>query len=332
MKKYVFAFFYLSFVVNLALFAVETRSGDYVIYEDKTFTAPTWIGFLYYDAETYGAVLYTPSANRRIGILFSVECASGKLTLLGQKNIGKIDMRSQADIEAVNYLMQVLPEFYAWGTKAAAKKKPRISYGSCRIQNAENFGGRSIQVKTASYIPLFGIETIAEKSGTALLQLDRIGKVTSDDREFFDFILPFERERPAMLELDSSAQKREIKIDTKTIHLDSQWTANTENSFFLGNSAYLVLSSFSKDKFDQSEFVRLFSLSSSSRIISMEAMSVQGNEKNFTIKNIVYDTERQTMQVDIKHVVLLKDGVLLLSLTVAKADYEKYTDYFNGLF
>ena len=68
MKKYFLAA--LLSMCCFAAFAVQTISGDYVIYKDNTFLEETHVGFLYYDANTYGAVLYTPSANRRVSVQF----------------------------------------------------------------------------------------------------------------------------------------------------------------------------------------------------------------------------------------------------------------------
>ena len=52
-----------------------TFSGDYVIYRDYSWKAPTWIGFLYYNDETYGAFIRTDDpvsgfcvAKRKVGI------------------------------------------------------------------------------------------------------------------------------------------------------------------------------------------------------------------------------------------------------------------------
>ena len=60
--------------------AQGTLSGDYVIYRDYSWKAPTWIGFLYYNDETYGAFIHTqaPEKNSTVSILFSGNIDKGK--------------------------------------------------------------------------------------------------------------------------------------------------------------------------------------------------------------------------------------------------------------
>ena len=64
-----------------------TFSGDYVIYRDYSWKAPTWIGFLYYNDETYGAFIRTdsPENSRTVSILFSTQVEKGQLVLTGQQ-------------------------------------------------------------------------------------------------------------------------------------------------------------------------------------------------------------------------------------------------------
>lgn len=320
-----FAILVIMFSVN----AIDTVSGDYVIYKDNSFKSETWVGFLYYDDFTYGAVLYTPSENRRISIGFSVSSTFDKMELKGQKLVEKIDMTNENDIEAVNYLMQLLPNLYAWGKKNTTQKTLDINRSIFALKNIFSLGG-DIKLTTASYVPVFGIEKIESKDKKTLLQLNRIGRVKSDS-EFYNFILPFETTKTPSLKLDQNAKKQTIDFAKLKIKLDSQWTKITENSYFLGDIAFLTFSPLS-EKLSFSDLVSFFCLSSKDRIIETEKMQIQGNHKKAYLTNLVYDTETQTVNVDKKLLVFLDKSYFLVSLTVAKSDYEKYKTYFDKLF
>lgn len=327
--------FLISFLLATLLqisFAVETVSGDYVIYKDETFKEETWIGFLYYDPATYGAVLYTPSKNKRICLAFSVKTKDAKMELTGQKLISKIDMRSESDIEAVNYLMQILPDLYSWGENLALKKNTALRYSNKKIKNVAKFGG-DIKVRSASFVPLFGIENIKDKKNNRLLYVSRIGRVLSSEAEFFDFILPFERKKSASLKLDKNAETKSIKVKNFSVDIDSQWTKITENSYLLGNSAFLTISLIPLAQVSSfSKLITFFLLSSPNRTVDIDSISLNGNAKNFTVKSTVYDNESQTVNLDKKKLMRFADTYVLLSLTVASSDYEKYKQYFDRIF
>ena len=124
------AFCYLTVLMPQFLCAVQkpakeatqgTFSGDYVIYRDYSWKAPTWIGFLYYDDETYGAFITTPDKNSAVSILFSGKTENGALALTGQQIISPI---TPDDTLAVNYLMTLLPKLYELRRFPRSSKEP----------------------------------------------------------------------------------------------------------------------------------------------------------------------------------------------------------------
>lgn len=315
-------------------FAVQSISGDYVIYKDNTFVAETRIGFLRYDANTYGAVLYTPKENRRISVLFTVTTENGTMELTGQNVLTKTAMDNKADVEAVNYLMQMLPALYRWGETAKAQRKKQdgsIFYSSLSV-DASYLGGNA-EVKTASFIPLFGIEKIIDKQKRTLVELDRIGRLTASEGEFFNFKLPFEKEKQPMLVLDKNAKPDTKKIGSVKIKLDNHWEAIAENAYLLGDSAYLAVSTLEKKaSITQEELAAFFLLSTGARVVPFDTVKITGNAKHFTVTADIYDTESQAVNIDKKTVVISGNSVTLISLTVAKADYLANRRYFDTLF
>lgn len=332
MKKFLLAA--LLSMCCFAAFAVQTISGDYVIYKDNTFLEETHVGFLYYDANTYGAVLYTPSANRRVSVLFTVSTENGAMELIGENVLTKVAMGNKADVEAVNYLMQILPSLYSWRISAQgrrAKDDGAVFYGSQKV-SSQNLGG-NVEVKTASFVPLFGIEKILGDKNAVLLQLERIGRITTSEGDFFNFGLPFEVEKKALAALDKNAKSDVKKIGTLKVKLDSQWQALAENAYLLGDAALLTVSNFEKKAdMSQEELVKFFVLSTNERVVLFDTVKITGNASRFTVTAFIYDTQTQAVNFDKKTVVLSGNNYTLASLTVAKADYLANRVYFDGLF
>lgn len=335
MKKTLF-FFILMFSI-FGLYALQPQSGEYVIYRDKTFLTDTWLGVLYYDANTYAATLYTPKENRRVSVLFSVNTKNGKMELAGQNVITKISIDDKAGVEAVNYLMQILPNFYAWGEnakKTSPNKEGRILRKSIKI-NSAHLGGDA-KLEYASFVPLFGIEKITNEKKGELLELARIGRIPlsqGGDAEFFNFVLSFEATKKSQFTPDKKAKKTLKEFGSVKIKLDSQWSEVTDNMFFLGELAFLLVSNLEKKQnITQEELVKLFCLSDKNRIVNMNTVSVNGNPQNFVVTSEVYSTENQSVSFDKKLVVLSGNTYTIVGLTVLNGDYIKNQKYFDDLF
>ena len=138
--------------------AQGTFSGDYVIYRDYSWKAPTWIGFLYYNDETYGAFIRTDESekSRTVSILFSTKIEKGQLVLTGQQIISSL---TPDDTLSVNYLMSLLPKLYE------LKSFPRTRSGKVPFgmtterKRMEEFGG-AVTLDFHSFIPLFHLKAI----------------------------------------------------------------------------------------------------------------------------------------------------------------------------
>lgn len=349
-----FRFFFLSaFLFALALnCAAETKafdgypagvSGDYAVYRDYTWAKPTWIGFLRYDDSTWGAFAVTPATSSRVSVLFSTEIAGGKLVLTGQNLISKI---TSDDVLTVNYLMKLLPDLYGWrndagssvsaGPKSRSALLPKIAE---RKLNLPQFGG-AVTLAFAPEVPVFNLQGMRGADGKAVLELARIGRIQSGgDDAFFAFAPAPDAKEGTELAVPSSRKTETRNVDGMSLALDDQWTMVADNTFFLGDAAVLIV-----DTIDLSlmqipkanlplSLVRMFSLSSPSAWSVPEDLSVAGTSSRFTVSNLFYDSERGTLNRDIKTCVPSSDGkkCVVVSLSISETAYRANRAYFDSI-
>lgn len=326
----------------------ESISGDYVVYRDYTWKSPTWIGFLRYDDSTWGAFVITPSSGANVSVLFRSERVDGAMVLTGQNIISKI---TNADVSAVNYLMQLLPDLSSWRmaatkdgkTVVSTKEAPRSDLlppaVSLPLTRAE-FGGE-ITLTFAPEIPVFNLQSMTGSGGKAMLVLERYGRIqTGGDAAFFGFApRPAAKAAPA-LAVPSSRKAEARTVDGVTLSLDGQWTMIADNTFFLGDSAVIIV-----DTLDLAlmqvprenlalSLVRMFSLSSGTAWSDPLALAVSGTAKRFRVENTFYDVESGTVNRDIKLCVPSADGkkCTVASLSVNETAYRANKAYFDSLF
>jgi len=327
------------------------RSGDYVFYRDHTWKSPTWIGFLRYDAQTWGAVLVTPEFSSRVAVLFRSEEVDGKMVLKGQKIISVI---TQNDVLAVNYLMNMLPDMYNWRTAAARQANGTLfpqqpgailpSDGEYRFVRDE-FGG-PVRLVYSAWIPVFNLRGMYSASGKALLELERVGRIQNGDEDlFYDFIpVPETLSLSGTLSVSgapviASGAREDRLVDGFTLKLDGNWTMIADNAFFLGDMAMLVVDTleYRQRGLETSrlplELTRLFSLSGNQVWIRPDSLEVSGSATRFRISNLVYDLESGQWNRDIKLVVPASDGrSRIISLAVNETVYQVNRAYFDSLF
>lgn len=335
-------FFMFWFVLFLMPLAAENKtpwkgsvSGDYVIYRDKTWKDPAWLGFLYYNDNSIGTFLYIPNKNVRAEILFSGEISDGKFVLTGQNIISERNQDAEY-ILAVNYLMELLPDLYSFKTEPQAKNP--LLKRSTKTFSAKQFGGTG-EFDFLSYIPLFHLYSVKDSSLSTVFQLEYIGRISgNNDTAFFKF-------EPAQMQKDNSGfeLKKDIKHETKVVdginlYLDNHWTQIADNAFLMGNNAFLTVNTVPASSFSDipddpvSSAVKLFSLSGNKVKIMIEEMVLSGNEKQFKIENMNYDVETKIANKDIKTVIKKGNSYAVVSLTVKAASYRKYKKYFDALF
>ncbi|MGP1455376.1 MAG: hypothetical protein ACTTJ7_06430 [Treponema sp.] len=319
---------------HTALASEGTVSGDFVMYRDYSWKNPTWIGFLYYDDNTYGAMLYTPATNSRVTILFSCEVENKQLVLTGQKMMSPI---TPDDTVAVNYLMTILPTLYA------QRMLPTHTSGLfARAQTKaedDTFGG-AVTLQFENYIPLFHLKSLTNNAKGLVLELAEFGSIQSDEEPlFYAYKPPEPKPSTPQFTLAKNRTKEPVTLYGVELQLDSQWKKIADNSFLCGDTAFLMVTPLSVPKTGsdvlkpQVQLLRYF-LSSSPTVKGLYPHAcISGTEKQFTIEQLVYDVKLQKLTKDIKHCIKHEDGTyLIISLTVDNAAYSAQTEYFHGLF
>ena len=337
-------------------------SGDYVVYRDWSWELATWVGFLQYDETTFGALAVTPDSGANVSILFRCEFVDGKMILTGQQIISAITPK---DVETVNYLMDLLPELHAWrasaarnGTKVSPGKAssgkdvpssvvPRSSLLPSAVKTAfaaPNFGG-DVVCTWVPEVPVFNLASMSGKDGKARLSLDRMGRIQAGgEADFFGYKPVLETKNGAPLTVPTARATETRTVDGVKLALDGQWTMVADNTFFLGNSAVLIV-----DTLDLSlmqiprdnlvlSMVRLFSLSGAAAVSFPGDLSVTGTA-NLRYLNPLGSTQvlpgnRFLTVHDAKLCVPSSDGkkCTVVSLSVSEIAYRANKAYFDSLF
>ena len=314
-----------------------TFSGDYVVYRDYSWKAPTWIGFLYYNDETYGTFIHTqtPEKNSTVSILFSGKIEKGQFVLTGQQIISSI---TPDDTLRVNYLMGLLPKLYELKTLPRAGKAP-LGTATVRKQ-IEEFGG-AVTLDFQSFIPLFHLKTITGAHKETALELTEIGSINGNGESVFYGYSPAEpKQDENTFTLDKTAKKETVNVSGISLHLDSQWTKIADNSFLCGNAAFLTVSTVNVPPAESGnclsapeQLIRLLTASSPYVKTLLPYTTIEGRQTAFTLTQSVYDIESKKISKDIKRCIKNKDGSFtIISLTVNSYAYSTVQAYFDGLF
>lgn len=315
--------------------AQGTFSGDYVIYRDYSWKSPTWIGFLYYDDETYGTFIHTPDKNSTVSILFSGTAEGTKLSLTGQQIISPI---TPDDTFAVNYLMTLLPKLYEVGTFPRPKDEV---YGAAAVQaHIEEFGG-AVDLRFQSFVPLFHLTSMTGAKKELILELTEIGTIQgSSEASFYGYSPAEPKTAAAAFKADKKAQKETVSVSGIPLLLDSQWKKIADNSFLCGNTAFLTVSSIALPPPENSNFltqteqlIRILTGSSQYAKVLLPYTVITGTADTFTLTQSVYDVESKKVNKDIKRCIKNKNGTItVISLTVESSAYHAEQAYFDHLF
>ena len=319
--------------------AQGTFSGDYVIYRDYSWKAPTWIGFLYYNDETYGAFIRTdePENSRTVSILFSGKIEKGQLVLTGQQIISSI---TPDDTLSVNYLMGLLPKLYELKSFPYARDGKMVFGRTTMRKQMEEFGG-AVTLDFQSFIPLFHLKAMTGAKKETVLELVEIGSINGNGEAVFYGYSPTKPQQGTnVFTLDKTAKKETITVSDVPLYLDSQWKKIADNSFLCGDTAFLTVgmvnvpSAEPGNSLSASErLLRLLTASSPYAKTLLPYTTVEGTQALFTLTQSVYDIESKKVSKDIKRCIKNKDGSFtIISLTVNSHAYSAEPAYFNGLF
>lgn len=337
---------FMTALVPAFLFAVQkptaesaqgTFSGDYVIYRDYSWKAPTWIGFLYYNDETYGAFIHTRTSekNSTVSILFSGKIEKKQLVLTGQQIISSI---TPDDTLSVNYLMGLLPKLYELKNFPRAGKAP---FGTATVRKQMEEFGDTVTLDFQSFIPLFHLKAISSAKKETVLELTEIGSINGNGESVFYGYSPAEPQQGTnVFTLDKAAKKETITVSDVPLHLDSQWKKIADNSFLCGDTAFLTVGTVNAPPAESGNplstperLLRLLAASSPYAKTLLPYTTVEGTQTFFTLTQSIYDVESKQISKDIKRCIKNKDGSFtIISLTVNSHAYSADPAYFNGLF
>lgn len=250
MRKILF-FLALLFLFSMPIVAQgqpfpESLPGEFVFYRDYSWKAPTWTGFLRYDESTYAGMMITPSTGTNVSILFRGEASSGAFVLTGQKIISKI---TNDDVSAVNYLMKLIADMYSWNAEAQRngtavtnpERSPLLPPQVSSSCEASMFGGE-VQLIHAAEIPVFALYSLYSPDGKPQLVLERSGMIQGgNDADFFAFEPASGPKQGKSFTPKANSAAQKYQGEGITLLLDDQWAAVAENTFFLGDTAMIVI-------------------------------------------------------------------------------------------
>lgn len=341
MRKIMFFTYIFSFSLIFAQNKIGwegTASGEYIVYKDASWKDETYVGFLYYNSSSIGSFLYIPAKNVRATILFSVKDDKGSLVLEGQK-ITSPQNNDSTYILAINYLMELLPSFYE--KKIRPQDKSKVIRRGQKTFNTDQFGA-SATFYYASYVPFFYLESVADAKGNEVLSIEKIGRIREGQEHLFFSFEPIKemdaKTKPKDMTFNQNAKKETVLVEGLSFKLDSQWTKIADNSFFMGDVAFLTVNRVKKEQFDtihgdvDSSLIKLFSISRAETKMFYDKRELTTLENGFLFSTLQYDSITQKKIKDIKRIIKEGDDIIIISLTVDHTYYACHALYFNSLF
>lgn len=318
-------------------YLIPDVSGQYVFYEDKSFTRESYIGIVYYDDSTYGVRYYAPSFGKdnnykpakNIGILFTLDKNQDHVELTGEKITTTI---VPDDTDLVNYLHDFL-----YGITSHRQKAGEITQVTRQSQDYEQFGG-DVEIEFNPLVPITNLKNI-EKDEKKVLEIVTAGQLTSSsDTSFDDF--------KGIGQISSSSSKK-LKIkkaktvgfdfsnDKKTlsVNLDKNWEQKTENLWLLGNSSVLMINALppqiSASETNFLSFERRLLLSSNHVYSDWRKLSLSDENGKLQINQIFYDDETKDFRTDFK--IIFKNQNFFATLTAKSEVYDANKKYFDNV-
>ena len=327
-----------SSVPGMAQYIPDT-SGEYVYYQDKTFTRDSIVGFLFYNDSTYAVRYYAPADKKQsllekdITIYFSVNPDAGYLELTGENIVGA---QTQDDVEIVNYLHDLFYEFSSRAAKAFLMDGSTIP----SKQDYAQFGG-NVTIMFNPLVPIFNIEAIKASDGKNLLQLQTVGRLSSsEDKSFTQYkrIDGLPKDKTRNFKNDKKAKKQKISALGLNINLDAQWTQKSDAMWALGDYAMLMVASIGNtEQMSQPHdylwdyLQRMWCSGSDGRYALWQHKKVERTKDKLSIMNVFYEPGANSVTRDFKITRKTKEGDVVLILTVFDDVYQKNKSYFDAI-
>ena len=310
-------------------------SGQYVFYEDKSFTRESYIGIIYYDDTTYGVRYFAPSLGKdndykpakNIGILFTLDETKDHVELTGERITTAI---TPDDTDLVNYLHDFIYEMTSRRQKAGnITKTEKIS------QNYAQFGG-DVLIEYDPLVPITNLKCI-EKNGKNVFEVVTAGQLTSSsDTSFDDFKGIGQGPSSSSKKLKikkAKSQEFDFSNDEKTlsVNLDKNWEQKTENLWLLGNSSVFMMNNIPRlDKNNLLQLKRRLLLSTDHVYSDWRKIVLTDESGKLKFDQIFYDASTDDFRIDCK-ILYETPANFFVSLTTKSQIYQTNKKYFDSI-
>lgn len=318
---------------------IPDASGEFVYYQDKTFTRDSIVGFLFYNDSTYAVRYYAPADKKQslvekdITVYFSVNPDAGYLELTGENIVGA---STQDDVEIVNYLHDLFYELSSRAAKAILMDGSTVS----SKQDYAQFGG-NVTIVFNPLVPIFNIEAIKASDGKYLLQLQTVGGLSSSsDKSFSSYkrIDGLPKDKTRNFKNDKKAKKQKVSALGINLNLDSQWTQKAEGVWALGDYAMLMVGSMGNADLAANTsdttwdlLQRSWCKGSDGSYCLWQHKKVERSKDRLSIMNVFYEPDTASVTRDFKVTKKTKDGYTVMILTVFDDVYQKNKSYFDAI-
>lgn len=327
--------------------------GEFIYYEDFSFSRKSYIGFLTYDEETFAARYFAPPTQdlpqKNVELLFTIDSSKDYIEMTGERFVTQI---TQEDTDIINYLHDLIYEFSSRRKKAGTispevkidnSLNQQVKYvsatnfldsGFIKREDFSQFGG-DVFVYYDYLAPIFNIKKITDNAGKNLFEAIASGKLSSsNDKSFSEFYPIIEtRKKSDLKSIKKNPKKTVIEIEKSTLTLDENWknAGEYENLFFYGDAlAFLQVGVINSS--DIYAHQKMAILSSKEKFCPWNKISFIEEKNQITIYSTAFlenDSHRAITSFLLKNKNLSSTENAALSLVVPLDEYFNKQKYFS---
>ncbi len=315
--------------------------GEYVFYNDHTFTRDSIIGFCYYDESTYAVRYYAPASStsenpdeQDITIYVTIDPQDSNITFTGEEIVG---LKGSENIDIVNYMHDLMYQL------SKARRQISLPNTNLKTENIDipDFDGK-VKVTFDANMPIFNIYSINAMDGKSLMTVATTGILTSsDDKSFTTYkkIDGLPKDNNRKFNIDKKAKKTDFKYNSQSVTIDAMWNQYTENMYYIDNVATLTLVDFSipeKALQYETEYIdmqkRRFSHSAPYIYSLYSHRKLESKGSTTKITNVYYDVLTGNVERNFRILTKVKDGTYtFMELAVADSVYQANKKYFDTI-
>ena len=361
-------------LINLTAFAavsalpgfkpyINDISGEYVYFQDKTFSRESYVGFLTFDESTYEARYFAPKnekaklPEKEIKVYFTLNPNADHVELTGERIDSGI---SQEDTEIVNYIHDMIYELTARRIKAGnivpgqntVEGLDFLHTGIRVDDNFPQFGG-DVSIIYDFLVPLFNIKLIESNAAEAQFFVVSAGRITSAGDTAFDLFKGFPAKYSGKNHKFKKNKKAESVVytmeDGQSVTLDSNWTQSMDNLWLLGDAALISMGTIPENALVSVEnspkvspfILRQLLLSNSSSYVDWRSIYIQDyakyvrnddlNSSTYTVNAMIYQPSTSNLTKNIKIISKKESGYCFFTITAYDNVYARNEKYFNDI-